>query len=118
MKFLSIFLLFLLLTACNWNKKFDKTLWINRSDIGTHPYRNRMYKDLLANHKLKGISYKNLVDLIGEPEKEYSDEPNEIYYEILTDYGFDIDPVKTKTLIFRLNSDSTIIDFKIEEWKK
>lgn len=77
-----------------------------------------MYKDLLTNYKLKGISYKQLVNLIGEPGKDFSGEPNEIYYEILTDYGFDIDPVKSKTLIFKFDSDSIIVDFELKEWKK
>ena len=100
------------------DKKFDKTSWTKQSDIGTYPFRNRIYNDLLTNYKLKGISYKQLVDLIGEPEKNFTGELNEIYYEILTDFGSDIDPIKTKTLIFKLGSDSTIVDFKIKEWKK
>lgn len=118
MKFLNIILLFLLLTACDKDRKFEKTLWLNQSDVRQYPYRNNMCEDLVKNHKLRGLSYKQLVNLIGEPEKTIIDEPNSIYYEILTEYGSDIDPIKTKTLIFKLNSDSTILDFKIEEWKK
>jgi len=118
MKLLNIILLFLILTACERDRKFDKTIWLKQSDVHQYPYRNSMCEDLVKNHKLRGLSYKQLVNLIGEPEKSIIDEPNSIYYEILTEYGSDIDPIKTKTLIFKLNSDSTILDFKIEEWKK
>jgi hypothetical protein len=118
MKFSIILLLSLILTACNTDEKFDKTKWLVQSDIGQYPNRNSMINDLLNNHHLKGLSYKKLIDLIGEPAKNMTGENNEIYYQILTEYGSDIDPVNTKTLIIKLNNDSTIGDFKIDEWKK
>jgi len=36
----------------------------------------------------------------------------------VTDYGWDIDPVYTKDLVFKLNKDSIVVDYKINEWKK
>jgi len=105
-------------TTCNPDNKFNKIQWLEHSDIEQYPNRNRMVNDLMSNHKLKGLSYKQITDLIGEPEKNITGENNEIYYQILTEYGSDIDPVHTKTLILILDNDSTITDFKIDEGKK
>jgi hypothetical protein len=40
------------------------------------------------------------------------------YYPIITDYGSDIDPIYTKSLVLYLNKDSIITHYKVEEWKK
>jgi hypothetical protein len=36
----------------------------------------------------------------------------------MVDYGWDIDPVKGKTLYIELTNDSIVNDFKLEEWKR
>ena len=77
-----------------------------------------MLEDLLTNYKLKGLSYRELIDLIGEPIKNWNGENGEIFYPITTDYGYDIDPLYTKTLTFKLNTDSIVTEFKVVEWKK
>lgn len=38
-------------------------------------------------------------------------------YLILEDYGWDIDPVETKTLEIELTEDSIINKYKIEHWE-
>ncbi len=115
--FIIICLSFIFL-ACNTDKPFDKTQWIVKSDLGEYPHRNSMIKDLTSNFKITGLSYKELIDLIGEPEMNIVGEKNQICYKVLTEYGSDIDPISSKTLIIKLNNDSTIADFKVDEWRK
>ena len=74
-----------------------------------------MLNDLMNHHRLKGLTYKQLIDLLGEPEK-YSDEAaNTATYNILTDYGKDIDPVYIKNLEVKFSSDSIVTDGNINE---
>ncbi|WP_298393071.1 hypothetical protein [Flavobacterium sp.] len=76
-----------------------------------------MINDLTLNHKLIGLSKIELVELLGEPENYSNVEPNSIYYNIVTDYGFDIDPVYIKNLKIEFNQSNQVKSFKIEETK-
>ena len=82
-----------------------------------YPNRDKMLNDLIKNHKLKGLTYRQLVEQIGEPEQNVSGDSNTVYYNIVTDYGHDIDPIYSKTLQLGFDKDSIIIDFKIIETK-
>jgi hypothetical protein len=118
MKISIILLLSIFLASCNHNEKFDKVKWQEQGDLRTYLHRKSMLNDLTKNHKLTGLSYRQLINLIGEPEN-YSDKEKDIlYYDIETDYGNDIAPVYTKTLQFKLTKDSTVESFIIKEWKK
>jgi hypothetical protein len=95
--------------------KFDKEKWAQKEDWDYYN-RNDMVDDLMAHHRLKGLSYKSLVDSLGYPEN--MDKKDSLYYQVLMDFGDDIDPVHTKYLVFKLNKDSIVTDFKMEEWQK
>lgn len=110
-------MLLFLLTSCNSDIKFEKEKWLEFGDI-EYPYRKSMLHDLTTNYKLKGLSYKQLIDLIGVQKKNLIGDSNEIYYEILTEYGWNIDPVHGITLAFKLDKDSIVTDYRIDEWKK
>ena len=56
--------------------------------------------------------------MIGLPDLKITGKNDTAYYDIITDYGHDIDPVYTKELIFRFDNDSLVIDYKIREWEK
>ena len=77
-----------------------------------------MAQELMENHLEKGMTYQQLTDLIGEPENIANLKHNTIGYKLMEDYGLDIDPVETKTLMIELTNDSLVQDFKIEHWKK
>ncbi|WP_269240606.1 hypothetical protein [Flavobacterium limnophilum] len=63
------------------------------------------------------MKYKELIEMLGNPENYENLKPNTIAYEIMTDYGSNIDPVEGKDLYMILNKDSTLIDFKLKHWK-
>jgi hypothetical protein len=108
---------FVISTACTNKQKFDKSKWEFSDELGFYPNRDEMLNDLTQNEKLKGLTYRQLIDKIGEPEKNIVEESNSIYYSIVTNYGHDIDPVYSKTLEFRFNKDSVVVDFRIIETK-
>ena len=111
------FVVFIVLfVSCKQNVKFNKAEWVIVEDCNTHPNREKMLIDLTENHKLRGLTYKQLIDKIGKPEKDESN-TNSIFYEIVIDYGMDIDPVYVKNLEFEFNKDSIITGFKISEYK-
>jgi hypothetical protein len=118
MRAIIIVLASIFLTSCNSNEKFDKAKWQEQGDLRIYTHRKSMLNDLTKNYKLTGLSYRQLINLIGEPEKDNDQEKDIIYYDIETDYGNDIDPIYTKTLQLKLTKDSTVESFTIKEWKK
>ena len=104
------------LMSCQNKLKFDKLLWTTKEYPEAPPQmRNNMVYDLTTNYKLRETSYKNLVELLGEPDGK--DSAN-LFYDIIVDYGSDIDPVYIKTLSFEMDKDSIIKSYKITEWHK
>ncbi len=114
---MTILTIYFLLLSCKDNIPFDKVGWTIQGDLGLYPNRDKMLDDLTKNQNLKGLTYRQLIDKIGEPEKNVVADSNTIYYCIVTDYGHDIDPVYTKILEFKFDKDSIITDFKINETK-
>ncbi len=115
-KFKIVFILIIICFSCKNEIKFNKVDWLKSSD-GFYLNRDKMINDLTLNHKLIGLSKIELVELLGEPENYSNVEPNSIYYNIVTDYGFDIDPVYIKNLKIEFNQSNQVKSFKIEETK-
>jgi len=58
----------LLLTIVSCKRKFDKAKWDEPTDAGFPPeWRSQMVEDLTSNHKLTGLKYGELIDLLGIP---------------------------------------------------
>lgn len=57
--------------------EFDKSKWNERFD-GFYKYRENMVQDLMESHIKKGMSLKNVIDLLGEPENYQNNKTNEI----------------------------------------
>jgi len=102
--------------SCNKEVKFEKGKWSEKMDAGfPSPYRSKMLFDLTKNHKLVGLTYLQLIKNLGFPDNKDS---STAVYNIIVDYGSDIDPVYTKNLEFAYSKDSLITSFRIVEWKK
>ncbi|HEY9001912.1 MAG TPA: hypothetical protein VIM89_11210 [Mucilaginibacter sp.] len=102
--------------SCNeYHAKFNRLRWNTKEDWD-YPYRDEMINDLTTHHQLRGLSYKQLIDSLGNPEN--LENTDGVYYQITMDFGSDIDPVHTKYLVFKLNKDSVVNDFTVKEWKK
>lgn len=108
----------LFISACtryNPDINFNKKGW-NEKDDWDYPQREHMVADLMQHHQLKGLSYKQLIDSLGEPEN-FSD-TGDMHYQLLMDFGNDIDPVHTKYLVLKLNRDSVVTGFGVKERRK
>lgn len=116
MKKVAIVFFGILLSCGPGEKKFDKSTWNQRADI-FYANRESMVRDLMDNHLHIGMSYTELTELIGKPENYANMKPDVVAYEIMVDYGWDIDPVEGKTLVISLSKDSTITGYKLEHWK-
>src|SRR5690606_4819517 len=107
----------LLLTSCNNQQvEFDKEKWNERDDM-FYANREKMVTELMENHLNKGMTYKDVVNLLGVSENSQNGHPNTIAYEIMVDYGWNIDPQKGKTLYIEFTNDSIVKDIKLDEWK-
>lgn len=103
--------------SCQTQHKFDKNKWAEVGDLMTFPNRKAMIDDLTKNIPLKGKSYQDIISLLGQPQ--YSlDSSMEIGYNIDEDYGSDIDPIYTRSLLLHFDKDSTVKSFEVKEWKK
>src|ERR1700722_14944575 len=113
MKYLILcIVLFAFIVSCKQRMRFDKEKWSIQDDIDdAGPYRDAMLDDLIQNHKLKGLTYKGLTDLLGKPLIEDSG----VFYDIIVHWDV-IDPDYTKTIEFKFTKDSIVSDFKVEEF--
>jgi len=113
---IAIFVGLLLTMACNSigvNDKFNKSKWIAKDDMD-YSMRESILNDLLSNHQLKGLTYKQLIDSLGEPAN-YGNDKDSIYYDIVVNYGY-LDPKSGKYLALGLSKDSIVTGFKVVEW--
>ena len=118
MKKYSIFLsIIIILVSCQTEQKFDKAKWAEVADLMTFPNRKYMINDLVKNFQLKGKTYNEIIDLLGQPQSDMNSE-HQVFYDIDIDYGSDIDPVYTKILLLQFDKDSIIQNFEVREWKK
>jgi len=110
---------FVLLIRCNNislnNVKFDKAQWDYTGDLNSHPNRENMLEDLTRHHKIKGLTYHQLIDSLGQPDN-YGNTKDSIYYDIVVNYGY-LDPKSGKYLAIGFSHDSIAIGFKVVEWK-
>jgi hypothetical protein len=103
-------------TGCSSPIRFDKQKWATQADLASYPFRECMVADLVARYPLAGSSYANVVALLGEPQMG-GFSSGEIGYGITESYGADIDPVYTKTLLFKLNSQGKVESYSVSEWR-
>lgn len=99
------------LAGCG-KKKFDRREW-DAGDGISWPNRNGMLTDLLATHQLKGMKYKEVINLLRYPQwNSYTDKS--FQYEINRKMD-KLDTIYSKYLVLYLNKDSVVSDVKIIE---
>ena len=91
-------------------ERFDKIRWATKNDMD-YPYRDKMLKDLMTNHRLHGLKKDSLVSLLGQPSRS---DTFYLFYTIEQQrLGFF--PLHTKTLVFKFTKDTTVEWVKIHE---
>lgn len=116
--FLIVIACILVTYSCKNETEFDTGRWKVKHGM-SYPYRESMAGDLVKNHDFRGFTRGEVVNLLGDPD--YDDTINNrycIYYEILTEFGPDMDPVFSRTLAVEFDRGMKVRDYKIEEWRK
>ncbi|SKA09242.1 hypothetical protein [Sediminibacterium ginsengisoli] len=108
------FLIVSLVCLFSCQRKYEKEKWATKEDFGPPAARKAMLKDLLANYNLKGKTTAEILNLLGSPDFKTD---TVIAYKVVEDYGSDIDPVYTKTLVLKLGG-SIVTQARVDEWKK
>lgn len=100
--------------ACGQHQPFVKTDWDHREDFA-YPLREAMIEDLLTKHKLVGSDIAHVRALLGKPDYQ---EKGMVGYQLKVDFGSDIDPVYTKSLLLSITADSLVTAQEVREWRK
>jgi len=112
-----ILILLLTFTSCKVKEqKFNSQVW-KEAYSDSSSKRELLVNDLIKNHMYRGMSFHDIIKLLGDPEIVEKNENITIGYILNTNYDR-IDPIKGKDLIIDLSRDSIVLDYKITEWKK
>jgi hypothetical protein len=114
---LSVLAFVSLICSCSSETKFDRAKWLKSDDVMSFPNRKSMIKDLAENVPMKGMKYRDVLELLGPPQYPW-DHVMKIQYVVEDDFGSDFDPVYSQTLILRFTMDSLVRAVEVEEWKK
>lgn len=100
------------LTGCKHNK-FTRANW-DYGDGLDFPLRNEILEDLLQNHHIKGLNYRQVIDSLGSPQRRDS---LKFTYQILDNsYEFGRKaPLHKKNLIVYFSKDSVVVRTEIYE---
>ena len=113
MKYL-IIALFLLL-SCQTDQRFDSDKWKEKGvDWQLNDQRELMADDLVLNDTIIGLTQKEIIRLLGEPELT---EDGKLKYLIRERYEWNIDPEYIKYFWIELDSSNRAINSYIEKTK-
>ena len=109
-------LIFFIVSCRNKGIPFNKTGWNEVVDAKPcSPLRELMIDDLLTNHRIKGLTYKQLVFKLGNPDNIEFTGSNLLRYEIKEDNGVG-DIVHIEALDFYFAKDSIITSWRIVKY--
>lgn len=116
--YLPFLIIILIFVSCKQEQiKFNRSRWNTRNDID-YNHRELMIEDLSKNYLKPGMKFTETEKLLGINKLSEERDSLQLQYEIYTNFGSDIDPIETKSLIVNFNSDSTLTSIRVDHWKK
>ncbi len=116
MKYLTI-LFFFLIGSCSKQIPFEKEKW-NVCIDGFYENREFMIENLLSKNIIIGKKFDELEDIFGDLVINETLQKRIISQNIITDYGWDIDPVETLDLVIHLDKNNVAIKTELVKWKR
>jgi len=111
-------ILLLLISSCGiQDKPFDSKTWQAIDGNNFSELREPMINDLMKNHLHKGMSYNEVIKLLGHPDIFVDKSKKEIGYILYLKIDC-IDDVAGTDLLIKLSKDSLLQSFRINKWKK
>jgi outer membrane protein assembly factor BamE (lipoprotein component of BamABCDE complex) len=102
--------LVVLMAGCG-NSKFDREKW-SYGDGLDYPLRDDIVADLMANHHIKGLTYRQVIDSLGSPQRR--DSLKFTYQVVDNSYNYGKkQPVHHKNLIVYFGKDSVVTRFEL-----
>ncbi len=103
------------LVSCKTNKRFNSDKWKEKGvDWQLDDQRELMVNDLVSSDTLIGLTQKEVIELLGEPELS---ESRKLKYLIREKYEWNIDPEYIKYLWIELDSNNRATNSYIEQTK-
>ncbi len=62
---------FATLTGCNRSSEFTRQKWASTDGL-EYPMRDQVLEDLMANHHIKGLTFDQVIDSLGSPQRRDS----------------------------------------------
>jgi len=109
-------LIFISVTGCNRKQKFTRELW-SFGDGLDYPSRTLILDDLLANHKIVGLTHYQVIQLLGSPQQRDTASFKYAYQieDTGTQYNPKKNPVHIKNLMVYFSKDSVVTKTEISE---
>jgi hypothetical protein len=98
--------------------KFDKSLWLKNQQKDCYKDREKMLYNLLDNHKIKGLKYSEIEELLGRVEIVSTSHSKYIIYTVTTKKDTTIEKKYSKELIIFLDRDSIAQSFMVAKRDK
>ena len=96
---------------------FEKNRWTKARNQGDERVLNRMSNDLILRNALIGETRKQVIDLLGEPEKYDNATDRQMFYLVREDWDA-IDPVRLDHLLILLDPNGRVVEARIDVWRK
>ena len=94
--------------------KFDKEKWRDTDGL-SYKMRDKVLEDLTTNYKLVGMTYKDIIRLLGKPDDTYQLKTS---YDVINNearYNPKNKPLYRKNLEFYFSKDSVVTRFNVYE---
>ncbi len=101
------------LSACQRHDKFTTEKWLNGDGL-QFPYRDDILNDLIKRDTLKGMTYKQVQHLLGDPD--WADSVS-FHYQIIETFNNMRKRDHIKNLVFYMGKDSIITKYEVYDWK-